>query len=376
MSCGGSDQDTKRYHVRLVIEPLSLFPVGAKIVETELQEFRVSNDVLGNSKILRRRLMSDGYLFFKQLVDPARLAQVRRQVLDIYDQHGWSLPGTDPQEGKVDAGKSCAEGEPAYMPVYEQLYALKSFHEIAHTPEVLTVMGDLIDDEVFVHPKKVARMSFPGSERHTTPLHQDFVHFQGSFYTPTCWTPLHDCPVELGGLAVNPRPWSDEIFEHSFSLGAGMLKIDEEQLTGSWYTTDYELGDALIFHSLTVHKALPNITDEQIRLSLDNRYQGITDTINEDQLNPHLSAAGERWGWDDVYREWSGDNELRYYWHGLELDSVPKDMRFGEAGVADAISKAKAGDVDAIYSLGVLVEANPDSKWAPQARQILNSVSV
>ena len=213
-------------------------------------------------------------------------------------------------------------------------------------------------------------MSFPQSERHTTPIHQDFVHFQGSYQTLTCWTPLSDCPVELGGLAIHPRPWSEEIFSHQFSLGAGMLKIDEEQLSGNWHTTDYEVGDALIFHSLTVHKALPNETDERIRLSLDIRYQ----SANDKQLTPHLSGAGTRWGWGSIYQYWPDNDGLACYRDESELTITLWDDSFADRGVMDAIAKARAGDEDAIYSLDILLRANPGSKWAGEAAETLAAV--
>ncbi len=343
-------------------------------MESELREFRVSNDILCSPDDLKSRLLKEGYLFFKRLIEPDQIRNLRFEILELYRQHGWLLPGSDPSEGRVDKAKSCAEGEPPYLELYHRLYGLRSFHAVAHAPEVVATIGKMVDGEVLVHPSKVARMSFPQSERHTTPVHQDFVHFQGSYKTITCWTPLSDCPVELGGLAIHPRPWSEEIFSHHFSLGAGMLKIDEDQLSGNWYTTDYEVGDALIFHSLTVHKALPNETDEHIRLSLDNRYQSANDVINDKQLTPHLSGAGSRWGWDSIYAGWPEDDQLRYYWDESELTIVPWDDSFADMGVKDAISRARAGDEDAIYSLDILLKANPGSKWAPEAAKTLAAV--
>ncbi len=343
-------------------------------MDTELKEFKVSNDILCSPEAMKARLMEEGYLFFKNMIDPGHIESLRAEILDLYRQNEWVMRGTDPMEGRVDVGKSCAEGEPPYLEVYRQLYALRSFHAIAHAPAMMGAMEKLINGKVLPHPSKVARMSFPQSDRHTTPIHQDFVHFQGSFYTLTCWTPLSDCPVELGGLAIHPRPWSEEIFNHRFSLGAGMLKIDEDQLQGSWHTTNYEIGDALIFHSLTVHKALPNQTDEIMRISLDNRYQAATDVINDRQLQPHLSGSGQRWGWDEIYDDWTPDDELAWYWRDMDLKVVPWDESFSDKGVQDAMAKAGDGDEDAIYSLNVLLKANPGSKWASRAADILAAV--
>ena len=58
----------------------------------------------------------------------------------------------------------------------------------------------IVDGDVLVQPQKVARLWFPQFTDHTTPPHQDFVHFQGDFDTYTCWTPVGDCPIELGGI--------------------------------------------------------------------------------------------------------------------------------------------------------------------------------
>ncbi len=340
-------------------------------MDADLKEFRVSNDILDSPGAMKKRLLQEGYLFFKSLIAPSRIESLRAEILDLYRRNDWVMAGTDPLEGRVDIGKSCAEGEPPYLEVYRRLYALRSFHAVAHSPEMMDVTGKLIDGEVLPHPAKVARMSFPQSDRHTTPIHQDFVHFQGSFYTLTCWTPLSDCPVELGGLAIHPRPWSEEIFDHHFSLGAGMLKIDEDRLEGAWHTTDYEVGDVLAFHSLTVHKALPNQTGELMRISLDNRYQAAGDVINDRQLQPHLSGSGQRWGWDEIYGDWQPGDELAWYWRDMDLDVVPWDDSFSDKGVQDAIAKARIGDEDALYSLDVLLKANPGSKWAGQAADAL-----
>ena len=66
------------------------------------------------------------------------------------------------------------------------------------------------------------------------------MHFQGTYQTYTCWTPVGDCPRELGGLALLPGSHKiDAVHDHHFSLGAGSLAIDTEQLEGQWVTTDY-----------------------------------------------------------------------------------------------------------------------------------------
>ena len=119
---------------------------------------------------------------------------------------------------------------------------------------------------------------------HTTPVHQDFVHFQGCFETYTFWAPVGDCPIELGPLALIPGSHKvGRVMRPHFSLGAGALAIPEKEQTGEWACSDFEVGDSLIFPSLTVHQALPNVTEDRMRVSLDNRYQAFGRPIAEFQ---------------------------------------------------------------------------------------------
>jgi len=67
--------------------------------------------------------------------------------------------------------------------------------------------------------------------------------------------------------------------------GAGVAL--EEQ--GEWHTTDYKIGDFVIFHSYTVHQALPNRSGRSLRLSTDNRYQRESDEIDPSSLRPHYN---------------------------------------------------------------------------------------
>jgi hypothetical protein len=83
-------------------------------------------------------------------------------------------------------------------------------------------------------------------------------------------------------------------------------------------TTDYAAGDVLLFNSHTVHAALHNASEFNLRLSVDYRYQCEGEALTEMVLHPHFG----RITWDEIYRDWSSD-ELRYYWKDLEFDVVP-----------------------------------------------------
>ncbi|HMN29234.1 MAG TPA: phytanoyl-CoA dioxygenase family protein, partial [Caldilineaceae bacterium] len=211
------------------------------------------------------------------------------------------------------------------------------------------------------------RLWFPQFTEHTTPIHQDFVHFQGNFETLTCWAPVGDCPIELGGLAVLPGSHKvNQVLDHHFSLGAGSLCIDTEEaakthaeLDIAWHSTDYEIGDTLIFPSLTIHKALPNYTEDQLRVSLDNRYQAIGDPIADHMLQPHLSLT-KKFTWEEVYQGWQTD-DLQYYWRQLDNPVVPRDTSYAEKGFAEAVKLARQGDPRAYLALKRIIRRDPNS---------------
>jgi ectoine hydroxylase-related dioxygenase (phytanoyl-CoA dioxygenase family) len=334
------------------------------------QEFRVSNDAITDAEELQRRIDAEGYLFFRALQDPDKLRALRRDILGVCREGGWLREGTDLMAGVAETSRRCTEGDLEYAKVYHEIYKLESFHRAGHWPEVLAMMQKIVGGPVLPHPQKIARLWFPQYAEHTTPIHQDFVHFQGTYQTYTCWTPVGDCPRELGGLALlSGSHRINAVHDHHFSLGAGSLAIGSEQLAGQWVTTDYAIGDTLIFHSLTVHQALPNRTADRLRVSLDNRYQELGQPIAAHMLLPHLRGHHEL-TWEEVYRDW-GSPELQYYWKDLGLKVLPRDEGWVNRVFEEALSLARQGDPGARHHLRRLLQRNPDSEQARAAAAAL-----
>lgn len=337
---------------------------------TRISEFRVSNDALQNAEELRRRIVTEGYIFIRRLVRPDPLLELRQHILTVLAESGWLVPGTGVLEGIADVTKKCAEGDPEYLAAYRNVQKLEAVHRFAHRSEIVDLIGQLIDETVLPHPSKVVRLWFPQNTLHTTPAHQDHVHFQGAYATYTCWMPVGDCPLELGPLAVLPGSHvSGNIFEHHFANGAGGLGIDTDTLSGDWLSTNFEIGDALIFPSLTVHQALPNLTPNRLRVSLDNRYQAQRQPIAEHQLQPHLARSSGQ-TWDEVYQEWAS-KELQYYWKDLSLQVVPSDTTRQERGFAEALELARQGNELARPLLVRIVRREPNTEQARAAAEAL-----
>ncbi len=333
-----------------------------------LTELQVSNELQFQPEKLRSRLEEDGYLFFKQLLDVKQLMALRKQMLTVLQDNGWLKSGSDPMDGIAVNGKQCTEGDLEYSEVYHQVYRLESFHAIAHSTNVLDLLERIRGCSMIPQPQKVARLWFPNFTDHTTPTHQDFVHFQGTHDNLTCWSPIGDCPRELGGLAILKGSHKvDRVLDHHFSLGAGSLHLDpvENGLGEQWLTTDFSAGDTLIFPALTVHKALPNLTEDRLRVSLDNRYQRASDPIAEHMLGPHLNSI-KPITWDEVYSEWQTD-EFQYYWKGLGLEVLPRITEYLDQAFEEALEMAQSGDAKAILHLERTILKDPESAQAIRA---------
>jgi len=339
-----------------------------------LKELRVSNDAMNNPEELRHRISEEGYLFFKKLQAPDKLRALRREMLTTMQEGGWLVAGTDPMDGIADISTQCTEGDAEYTNVYHEVYKLEAFHRSGHWPEVVDMVQKIIGSAVLPHPQKIARLWFPKYTAHTTPIHQDFVHFQGNFQTYTCWAPVGDCPIELGGLALLPGSHKiNQVMEHHFSLGAGSLCVNTDELSGEWHSTNYEIGDTLIFLALTVHKALPNLTEDRLRVSLDNRYQAVDDPIAEHMLEPHLNIFNSL-RWEDVYRNWKSD-ELKYYWKNLDLTVLPRDFSYGNKGFEEALELARNGDKRAVLHLNRVIKRDSTTELAQRAAAVLQEAN-
>ena len=341
----------------------------------QLKELRVSNDAMQHPKELQRRIADEGYLFFKRLVKPDKLWELRREMMSVIQEVGWLIAGTDPMDGIADINMRYTEGDNEYSAGYAEVYKIEDFHRAGHWAEYQDIIENMVGAPIMPHPQKIARIWFPKYTEHTTPKHQDFVHFQGSYENITCWAPIGDCPIELGGLALIPGSHKvNRVLDHHFSLGAGGLIVDESEhddIAPVWHSANYEAGDALFFPALTIHQALPNYTEDKLRLSLDNRYLIVGDKIAEHMLEPH---GPSQLSWEEVYPHWQSD-DLKFYWRDTELAVVELDLSFGEKGRAEAIAMARSGNEQAVYALARGAKNNPDAV-APEVRAVLAELGV
>ncbi len=336
--------------------------------DAERGQLTPAEDFGNDAEALRQRMAQDGYLLMQRLLPADEVSAVRLDILRICSRAGWLIPDRE-DDDEVDVKATCEPPDPRYRQVYEEVIGLESFNRLAHAEPLVALVSALLDDgDVIPRPAKLARLVFPQRDTDATPPHQDFPHEQGTENAYTAWIPLGSILKELGGLGVWPGSHLNGLFEHGYVPGTGGLGIRFED-TPVWHTGDFAIGDVLVFHSMTVHRAMPNRTVDRIRLSADFRYQRVSDPMTPHMLQP----SGGRVTWEQMYAGWEGE-ELRFYWAPCKIVTVPYDYSFYERRDDQVMTDARNGDRDAIAFLRTISSRNPDPAKRQQARALLTDL--
>jgi ectoine hydroxylase-related dioxygenase (phytanoyl-CoA dioxygenase family) len=253
----------------------------------------IEADASAEAGVLQKQMREDGYLFFRGLIPAEDVLRVRRTILEFCAEAGWLDPNRELMDGiAAPDQKPLREGMAEYTTVYRQVLRAPDFHAFPTNAALMQIAEKILGEEVLVHPRRIGRITFPNFVEAATPPHQDHFYIRGSVETYSCWTPLGDCPMELGGLAVLPRSQNAGFLEHSVkSQGVGGSGVPVEESETIWHSSDFGLGDALFFHSFTIHKALPNLTPDRLRISTDNRYQRPQEEIDPGSLKSHMGLV-------------------------------------------------------------------------------------
>jgi Phytanoyl-CoA dioxygenase (PhyH) len=333
-----------------------------------VQSFVDSTDLIQDGAALATRIRRDGYLFLRGLLPPDAIRAVQRKVGEIARADGWLRRDRPIEDAIADPAGFCIDPDPTYLHTLRRINHLEDYHALKHHPALIALFERMLGGPILPHPRVLMRNIFPARDEFTTKAHQDFPNVQGSTEVFTAWIPLIACPMEVGPLQVATGSHTQGVFDFHIAAGAGGIEI-VDPLQDQWVSNGFALGDVLIFHSMAVHKGVPNRSD-RLRMSMDVRYQRASDPFNPD----NAQADGQPLSWEDVYAGWRSDT-LKYYWQRMDLRLQPFDRFWFDKRDARAFELAEAGDPRARSVLQRIVARDPDAAKRARAQALLDALS-
>jgi len=154
------------------------------------------------------------------------------------------------------------------------------------TPRLLDLVEDLIGPEIYSNPVQHIRMKLPKRAVARSgysglvsqiPWHQDngvILPEADQARILTVWMPLTEATVENGCLQVIPRSHRSDLIAHC-PTEKGVAIPEKLIPTAQAVPLPMRPGSVLLMTSRTVHSSLDNVTESEIRISFDLRYQPI-----------------------------------------------------------------------------------------------------
>jgi hypothetical protein len=224
---------------------------------------------------LARRFARDGYLLIRGLHPPERVAAARSDIAAGMERAGLLDPGRSREElaiGPANRSRFFSQQEIAGLTAYLDLVTAPALMEV-----VAALVGPAPQAFRYRWLRCLARAASCG-------IHYDRVYMaRSTTRIVTCWTPLHDLPLECGPLVLCLG--SRDFAELRSSYGAidadrdqdeGILKASPAEVVrrhgGRWATATFREGDVLLFGMYMLHGALPNESG-RYRVTSDTRYQ-------------------------------------------------------------------------------------------------------
>ena len=245
---------------------------------------RESNDILDSVDALRQRFEEDGYLLIRKM-QPANLVKIARQHLI----NQLSI------QGQIDTGFPLLNGvaktsqRGGFFGGHKEMTRDEKFLDLVESPQIMNFFDQFFGTTALTYDYKWLRVVPP---KGFTGAHYDIVYMgRGTDNVLTCWTPIGDIPIELGPLAILVGSHRFDMIKETY----GQMDVDRDHVTGSfsndpfelidkyggqWQTTDFQVGDVLIFGMFTMHASLDNTTN-RFRLTADTRYQPANEPVDE-----------------------------------------------------------------------------------------------
>lgn len=259
---------------------------------------RSSNDILHDADALNNRMLADGYLLIRELIDPAKVQLARETILHYMAEHEAMEPGSQPLEGVM--GK---RGKSVSLLGRKAITMHPAVRDVLESPALFDFYAKLWNEPVLTFDYKWLRAV--GHEQATS-CHYDVVYMgQGTPRLRTCWIPLGDVDIEQGVLAICEGSHDQAGYEKLRNT-YGKLDVDRDHALGQfsnnprevvdtfggqWKTTNFKAGDILTFGMFTMHASTTNTTNRW-RLSCDVRFQPAQDPVDKRWVGVNPPAHG------------------------------------------------------------------------------------
>lgn len=267
--------------------------------------------LLGDAVAMRRQMAEEGYLLFRGLLNRDEVMAARMSMLEKLAEQGY----VDPNYPLHDA-VAATETRIAFKP---EIAVKNPFvHKVIYDGPMMRMFEQFLGGPVRHFDFTWIRTVAPGM---ATPPHMDIVYMgRGTKNLYTAWTPYGDVPREMGGLMVLEKSHLNQRLVNGYGskdvdkfcenkVGAGYTKMGgggnitpggwlsrdpvtlRKRLGGRWLTTDYQMGDVLIFSVFLVHCSLDN-NSNRIRITSDTRYQLASEPVDERWIGENPIAHG------------------------------------------------------------------------------------
>lgn len=266
-------------------------------------ELKTSNHLLDDRQGLQEAWDRDGYWYFKGVLDPGVMAEMRAVWMEYLHRHG--LIDADVDENRYNHS---GFDDKAFQPA--DLERMLEFNErniqkmLTGNPKINATMKRILGDDPFWLPQTEYRANAPGCDPAQGRLiypHQDGFYSRG-LDMKICWIPIDRIDPDTGGCAWAEGMHQGPILHDlenppSFPIRADALPRD------GWKTATFEPGDIVIFHLNTPHSGLTNISRDRFRMSFDVRvmeaskntpFIGHVVEITQQQVTLEHAETGQR----------------------------------------------------------------------------------
>jgi hypothetical protein len=317
-------------------EILSLTYHGNPLAETErdFSDLTRSDDCANDREELWHRFEEDGYLFLPGLLDVDEVLAARTEVM----QRLWDAGFIDKSHPMID-GISAPQAEfngaatGPFMPLLAK--DNRPLEQVLYDGLMMRFYDFFLGGPATHFDYTWFRCKRPGRKDATTP-HCDNVYMsRGTTGLYTSWTSFGDVSLNMGGLMLlegshknqelksgygstdvdvycSNEGGQDAIVEQAKAEGRELTAEERKSITwnstgayssdaiatreglgGRWLTSEYQMGDLLMFSMHTLHASSDNRSNA-VRISSDSRYQLANERQDERWMGDNPSAHSIR----------------------------------------------------------------------------------